>query len=74
MYGLSFLGGEAAILLGGEDWAARARTSLRSLAALIRRFEEPAADPRPDTDRSADVPLATARPAVRRSGIRSKNV
>lgn len=45
LVGLSFLGGEAVILLGGEDWAARIRSSLRSVGALIRRFEEPAGEP-----------------------------
>ena len=40
LIGLSFLGGESVILLGAEDWAARVRASLRSVGALIRRFEE----------------------------------
>lgn len=41
LIGLSFLGGEAMILLGREDRSARVRSSLRSLGGLIRRFEEP---------------------------------
>jgi AcrR family transcriptional regulator len=40
LIGLAFLGGEAVILLGGESWSTRAREWLRSLGALIRRFEE----------------------------------
>ncbi|GAA0958433.1 TetR/AcrR family transcriptional regulator [Virgisporangium aurantiacum] len=44
LIGLSFLGGEAVILLGGEDWAAQVRSGLRSVGSLIRRFEEPSAD------------------------------
>jgi hypothetical protein len=41
LIGLSFLGGEAMILLGGADWGARVRSALRSVGGLIRRFEEP---------------------------------
>jgi len=40
LIGLSFLGGEAVVLLGGKDWSARAREWLRSLSTLIRQFEE----------------------------------
>jgi AcrR family transcriptional regulator len=40
LVGLSFIGGEAMILLGDEDWAARARTSLRRVGDAIRWFEE----------------------------------
>jgi AcrR family transcriptional regulator len=43
LIGLSFLGGEAVILLGGEDWAAEVRAGLRSVGSLIRHFEEPSA-------------------------------
>jgi hypothetical protein len=45
LIGLSFLGGETVILLGGNDWADRIRSSLRSVGALIRQFEEPAGKP-----------------------------
>ena len=40
LVGLSFLGGEAVILLGDKDWTRRVRTALRSLGALIRHVEE----------------------------------
>jgi hypothetical protein len=40
LVGLSFLGGEALILLGDESWARRVRTALRSLVTLIRNLEE----------------------------------
>lgn len=43
LIGLSFLGGEAVILLGGEhddDWSPRVRAWLRSVGDLIRHFEE----------------------------------
>lgn len=40
LIGLSFLGGEAVILLGEEEWGRRVRGSLRSVGELIRRFEE----------------------------------
>ena len=46
LIGLSFLGGEAVILLGdedggaGNDWTPRVRAWLRSVGDLIRRFEE----------------------------------
>ena len=43
---LSFLGGEALILLGEEQWGSRVRTSLRRVGELIRRLEE-----RPVSDR-----------------------
>jgi AcrR family transcriptional regulator len=41
LIGLSFLGGEAVILLGDVEWGRRVRGSLRSVGELIRRFEEP---------------------------------
>jgi AcrR family transcriptional regulator len=40
LVGLSFLGGEAILLLGDKDWARRVRTALRSLGTLIRQIEE----------------------------------
>lgn len=40
LIGLSFLGGEAVILLGGEEWVPRVRGWLRSVGDLIRHFEE----------------------------------
>lgn len=40
LVGLSFLGGEAVILLGGEEWSTRVRGWLRSVSDLIRGFEE----------------------------------
>jgi AcrR family transcriptional regulator len=40
LVGVSFLGGEAMILLGDEDWSRRVRTALRALGKLIRRVEE----------------------------------
>ena len=40
LIGISFLGGEAVVLLGGTGWSDRPRAWLRSLAALIRQFEE----------------------------------
>ena len=40
LIGLSFLGGEAVILLGGAGWSGRTREWLRSLGTLIRQFEE----------------------------------
>jgi AcrR family transcriptional regulator len=43
LIGLSFLGGETLILLGGEgehDWRPMVRACLRSIGELIRRFEE----------------------------------
>jgi AcrR family transcriptional regulator len=40
LVGMSFLGGEALILLGDETWARRVRTALRALVALIRHIEE----------------------------------
>ena len=43
LIGLSFLGGEAVILLGGKDWAAEVRAGLRGVGSLIRHFEEPSA-------------------------------
>jgi len=41
LIGLSFLGGEAMILLGDEGWAHRSRAALRRVADLIRDLEEP---------------------------------
>ena len=41
--GLAFIGGEAIILLGDNDWTERARTALRKVTYLIRDFEEAAA-------------------------------
>jgi AcrR family transcriptional regulator len=38
---LSFLGGEALILLGDDRWAERVRSSLRRVADFIRELEEP---------------------------------
>jgi AcrR family transcriptional regulator len=40
LIGLSFLGGEAVILLGSDDWGRRARAALRSVGALIRTYEQ----------------------------------
>jgi AcrR family transcriptional regulator len=40
LVGLSFLGGEAVLLLGDETWARRVRAALRSLGTLIRHIEE----------------------------------
>jgi AcrR family transcriptional regulator len=40
LVGLSFLGGEAIILLGDDDWKARVRGALRRVGDLIRTFEE----------------------------------
>ena len=40
LIGLSFLGGEAVVLLGGTDWSSRTREWLRSFSTLIRQFEE----------------------------------
>jgi AcrR family transcriptional regulator len=37
---LSFIGGEAVILLGDDGWAGRVRTSLRRFGDLIRQLEE----------------------------------
>lgn len=42
LVGMAFLGGEAVILLGDEDWSARVRTSLRRVGDLIRTREEDA--------------------------------
>jgi AcrR family transcriptional regulator len=41
LIGLSFLGGEAVILLGEEEWGRRTRGWLRSVGELIKQFEEP---------------------------------
>jgi AcrR family transcriptional regulator len=43
LVGLSFLGGEAVILLGDDVWAERVRTALRRVADVIRAREEPLA-------------------------------
>ena len=40
LVGLSFLGGEAMILLGDDAWAARVRGALRRVGDLIRTLEE----------------------------------
>jgi len=40
LVGLSFLGGEAMILLGDEEWASRARGWLRSVGGLIKELEQ----------------------------------
>jgi AcrR family transcriptional regulator len=40
LVGMSFLGGEAMILLGDENWTRRTWTALRSLGKLIRHIEE----------------------------------
>jgi AcrR family transcriptional regulator len=40
LVGISFLGGEAMMLLGDKDWTRRVRTALRSLGTLIRHIEE----------------------------------
>jgi len=40
LIGMSFLGGEAVILLGDDGWAARAKASLRRVADVIRDLEE----------------------------------
>ena len=40
LVGVSFLGGEAMILLGDEDWSRRVRTALRALGKLIRHVEQ----------------------------------
>jgi AcrR family transcriptional regulator len=40
LIGLAFLGGEAVMLLGDEDWGRQARAWLRSLSEPIRRLEE----------------------------------
>jgi AcrR family transcriptional regulator len=40
LIGLSFLGGEALILLGDDDWGRRTRTWLRSVGRLISRLEQ----------------------------------
>ena len=40
LIGLAFLGGEAVILLGDDDWARQARGWLRKVGELIRQREE----------------------------------
>jgi hypothetical protein len=40
LIGLSFLGGEALILLGDEHWGRQVRVWLHSVADLIRQYEE----------------------------------
>ena len=40
LVGVSFLGGEAMILLGDKEWSRRVRTALRALGKLIRHVEE----------------------------------
>jgi AcrR family transcriptional regulator len=61
LIGLSFLGGEAVILLGDEEWGKRVRRSLRSVGELIRRFEEPQAA---SADRAAASTTGSAHPAA----------
>lgn len=46
LIGLAFLGGEAVILLGDEEWSRQARVWLRSIGDLIRDWE--ARSPAPD--------------------------
>jgi AcrR family transcriptional regulator len=46
LVGLSFVGGEAIILLGDRGWTDRVRTALRRVGDLIRGFEEGEAKPR----------------------------
>jgi AcrR family transcriptional regulator len=43
LIGVSFLGGEAMILLGEDTWATRVRAALRRVTDLIRTLEEPPA-------------------------------
>jgi AcrR family transcriptional regulator len=40
LIGLSFLGGEALILLGDQQWGERVRAALRSVGRLIRTLED----------------------------------
>jgi hypothetical protein len=40
LVGLSFIGGEAIILLGGDDWNQQIRQWLRSVGELIRQHED----------------------------------
>lgn len=40
LVGVAFLGGEAVILLGDDEWAARVRTALRRVTDLLRALEE----------------------------------
>ncbi|WP_020519108.1 TetR/AcrR family transcriptional regulator [Catelliglobosispora koreensis] len=47
LIGISFLGGEAMILLGDESWAGRVHASLRRVAELIRVLEEGVTPPGP---------------------------
>jgi AcrR family transcriptional regulator len=47
LVGLSFLGGEALILLGDKEWTDTMRTALRRVGELIRSFEEADAVVRP---------------------------
>jgi AcrR family transcriptional regulator len=46
LVGLAFLGGEAVILLGDEEWGRETRSWLRSIGELIRQLEEPDPDGR----------------------------
>jgi AcrR family transcriptional regulator len=41
LVGMAFLGGEALILLGDDEWSRQVRGWLRSVGVLIRRLEEP---------------------------------
>ncbi|MCW6004205.1 TetR/AcrR family transcriptional regulator [Micromonospora sp. CPCC 205371] len=40
LVGLAFLGGEAVILLGDDEWAAKVRSALRRVTDLLRTMEE----------------------------------
>lgn len=40
LVGVAFLGGEAVILLGDDEWAVRVRTALRRVTDLLRAMEE----------------------------------
>lgn len=52
LIGLSFLGGEAVILLGDPAWSDKVRTALRSVGKLIRVAEEKPAQTRRSPARS----------------------
>jgi AcrR family transcriptional regulator len=44
LVGVAFLGGEAVILLGDDEWAVRVRTALRRVTDLLRAMEEARVD------------------------------
>jgi AcrR family transcriptional regulator len=44
LVGVAFLGGEAVILLGDDEWAVRVRTALRRVTDLLRALEEARVD------------------------------